>query len=125
MKIAVLSIMLAFLAFLPAYAQQVPVENDKSELPKLSRESLSPGLVVELYPNPSSEFLNISMQNVDADEVTLELYNVLGNKIDLDLDVVSSKSYRINVSELNTGYYLLVISDRASRFNKAFKFQKL
>jgi hypothetical protein len=79
---------------------------------------------VELYPNPSVDFLNITLKNSNLKNVEFEMYNVIGNKIDFEVDAVNGVSYKINVKEFNPGYYLLIIKDPMSRYNKAFKFRK-
>ena len=107
-----------------ALAQNTPSDNNKRELPILKKESLQLSTDVELYPNPSVDFLNITLKNSNLKNVEFEMYNVIGNKINFELDAISGVSYKINVKEFNPGYYLLIIKDPISRYNKAFKFRK-
>lgn len=107
-----------------ALAQNSSTENNKSELPILKKESLQLSMDVELYPNPSVDFLNIKLKNSNLKNVEFEMYNVIGNKIDFEIDAINGVSYKINVKEFNPGYYLLIIKDPMSRYNKAFKFRK-
>jgi hypothetical protein len=117
---------LLFLLFISqlALAQNSSIDNNKSELPILKKESLQLSMDVELYPNPSVDFLNITLKNSNLKNVEFEMYNVIGNKIDFEVDAVNGVSYKINVKEFNPGYYLLIIKDPMSRYNKAFKFRK-
>jgi hypothetical protein len=117
---------LLFLLFISqfALAQNSTIDNNKSELPIIKKESLQLSMDVELYPNPSVDFLNITLKNANLKNVEFEMYNVIGNKIDFEYDAVNGVSYKINVKEFNPGYYLLIIKDPMSRFNKAFKFRK-
>jgi hypothetical protein len=108
-----------------SFCQVSSVDDNKSELPKIKKESLQMETDVELYPNPAAEFLNITLKNSQLKNVQIEMYNVIGNKIEFELDAVNSVNYKINVKELNSGYYLLIIKDQMSRYNKAFKFRKL
>jgi len=107
-----------------SHGQDISIDDNKSELPKLKTESLQIVTEVELYPNPAIEFLTITLKNSQLKDVQFEMYNIIGNKLNLELDVLSSDSYKINVKELHSGYYLLIIKDPISRYNKAFKFRK-
>lgn len=107
-----------------SYSQQIPTDDDKSELPKLKKESLKIETDVELYPNPAIEFLNVTLKNSQLKDVQFEMYNIIGNKLDLEIDLVRSGNYKINVKEFHSGYYLLIIKDPVTRYNKAFKFRK-
>jgi len=113
------------LVFIPAIAQDGAVIDDKSELTKLKTESLQVEIDVELYPNPTDEFLNVTLNNTDLENVEIEMYNIIGNKLTFELDRTRLNSFKINVKELHAGYYLVLVKDPVQRFNKAFKFRKL
>lgn len=118
-------LLLFFISILQiSFAQDVQIDNDKSELPKIKKESLQLVLEVELYPNPALEYLNVTLKNSNLKNVKFEMYNVIGNKLDCDIEAVNGNSYKIDVEEFNSGYYLLIIKDPISRYNKAFKFRK-
>lgn len=106
------------------FGQNIQNNDNKSELPKLNKESLQVEADVELFPNPATDFLNISLGNSRLKNVQFEMYNIIGNKLDFELDAVSSNSYKVNVKDLHQGYYLLIVKDPISRYNKAFKFRK-
>ncbi len=119
-----LTILLTLLFFTQfSFGQERSIQNDKRDLPKLNTESLQIETDVELYPNPTKDYLNITLKNSSLKDVKFELYNIIGNKMDIDLDVVNSDSYKINVKEFHSGFYLLIITDPITRFNKAFKFR--
>ncbi len=107
-----------------SYGQQNSIEDNKSELLNLKKESLQIGTIVELYPNPSIDFLNIVLENSKLKDVKFEMFNIIGNKISFSMDMKGTNKYKINVKEFNSGYYILVISDPATHFNKAYKFRK-
>ncbi|MCK5102246.1 MAG: T9SS type A sorting domain-containing protein [Cyclobacteriaceae bacterium] len=107
-----------------SYGQDNSIDGNKSELPKLKKESLQIETDVELYPNPAIDYLNIKLKNSQLKDVQFEIYNIIGNKLKFELDVVNSDTYKINVKEFHSGYYLLIIKDPISRYNKAFKFRK-
>jgi len=106
------------------FGQNIQNNENKSELPKLNKESLQVEADVELFPNPATDFLNVSLGNSRFKDVQFEMYNIIGNKLDFELDAVGSNSYKVNVKDLHQGYYLLIIKDPISRYNKAFKFRK-
>ena len=118
------TILLLIFLIQPSPGQDIPLDGSKSELPKLKKESLQIETEVELYPNPANDFLTITLVNSQLKDVKFEIYNIIGNKLKLELDVINSDSYKINVKEYHSGYYLLIIKDPISRYNKAFKFRK-
>jgi hypothetical protein len=122
-----LFILLLTFVFINQSIGQVPSsrEDNKSELPKISKESLQVITDVELYPNPANEYLNIKLKNSNLKNVQFEIYNVIGNKLEIEFDAVNSENYKISVKDFSSGYYLLIVKDPISRYNKAFKFRKL
>lgn len=116
-------IIILFLISSGLFAQDSKI-NNKSELPQIKKESLQISLDVELYPNPADEFLNVRLKNSNLKAVKIEMFNVIGNKMDVEIDQINANDYKVNVKEFNPGYYLLIIKDPMSRFNKAFKFRK-
>ncbi len=98
--------------------------DDKSELPKMKTESLQLSAEIDLYPNPATDYINVSIKDSRLKNVSFEMYNIIGNKLDVDLAQISSNNYKINIEKFNSGYYLLIVKDPVSRFNKAFKFRK-
>lgn len=106
------------------FAQDITIDGSKSELPKLNKESLQVETDIELYPNPAVEFLTINLKNSKLEDVQFEVYNIIGNKLSFEMDAINSNSYKINVKEFNPGYYLLIVKDPVTRYNKAFKFRK-
>jgi hypothetical protein len=95
-----------------------------AEMPEFSSETLKLDEGIELYPNPTSDFLNVTVKKQDLEKVEFEMYNIIGNSLNIEIEEVSSHSYKINVKDFNPGYYLLVVKDPFSRFNQVVKFQK-
>lgn len=113
-----------FITIQLSHGQDISIDDSKSELPKLKTESLQIETEIELYPNPAIDFLTITLKNSQLKDAQFEMYNIIGNKLKLEIEMVSSDSYKINVKEFHSGYYLLIIKDPISRYNKAFKFRK-
>ena len=63
------------------FGQNIQNNENKSELPKLNKESLQVEADVELFPNPATDFLNISIGNSRLKDVQFETYNIIGNKL--------------------------------------------
>lgn len=124
MKFYLINLLILTFAYQFSFGQNIPDNDNKSELPKMKTESLNIETDVDLYPNPAIEYLNITLKNSQLKKVQIEVYNVIGNKLDFEMDMVSSNSYKLNVKNFHSGYYLLIIKDPVSRFNKAYKFRK-
>ena len=82
-------------------------------------EQLSSETSAAVYPNPCSEYINISNKNEGLLEV--RLYNLSG--VLLFNENVSSNSNSIDVSKLSKGTYLLKI--RSQTNSNAYKIQKI
>ncbi len=124
MKFYLATILSFLLATQICFSQNVTIDENKSEFPKLKTESLQQITDVELYPNPTMDFLNITLKNSQLEKVQFEMYNIIGNRLEFDLDEINASKYKINVKNLHSGYYLLIVRDPVSRYNKAFKFHK-
>jgi hypothetical protein len=105
-------------------AQNSPLaqEQKSAELPDF-KNNLKPSKI-NLYPNPANDFVTITITDKDLKSVDFEMYNIIGNKMKLELEPVSKNQYKLNVKEYNSGYYLLVVKDPQTRYSEAFKFQK-
>ncbi|NJN24700.1 MAG: T9SS type A sorting domain-containing protein [Cyclobacteriaceae bacterium] len=106
------------------FAQGLPVEGNKSELPNLKKESLQISTDVELYPNPAVDHLIVHLKNSHLKHVEVEMYNIIGNKLKFEWDEINPNKFKISVKDLHSGYYLIIIKDEVARYNKAFKFRK-
>jgi type IX secretion system substrate protein len=79
---------------------------------------------VEIYPNPSVDYLNVQIENSDLSKTVLIVHNIIGSKIEITAEKVGADQYRLDVRDLPKGYYLLSIKDATSNFSKTFKFLK-
>ncbi|MFK7954050.1 MAG: T9SS type A sorting domain-containing protein [Ekhidna sp.] len=71
---------------------------------------------LQIYPNPSSENLNISYRHLKSRDVVAELVDLSGNtKWSQDLNSGFNGNLRIDVSAFEHGVYLLRFYDRTSR----------
>ncbi|WP_420316482.1 T9SS type A sorting domain-containing protein [Ekhidna sp.] len=106
-KLIILSLLLTF--SVAALAQ------GESDLPQ--------EIKVSLYPNPAEEFIFIQFDG-ELSNVDFELNSMIGNKLQIKPEEVAQGKYKIQVKDLATGYYFLIVKDEDKRFRKAYKFLK-
>ncbi len=87
--------------------------------------SLEKAVKVQLYPNPTVNYLNINLNTDKLQNVAFELYSLIGSKLTISVEKKADNHYKIPVDRLGAGYYLLIVKDRNQHFKKAYKFQKL
>lgn len=80
--------------------------------------------LVEIYPNPASEFLIVQIKDSDLTEVEFEMHSIIGNTIKIEPEEIAKDTYKISVKNFNTGYYFLIVKDDYTRYKKAIKFLK-
>lgn len=78
---------------------------------------------ISIYPNPAVEYIVVQVEG-DFDKAEFELNSMIGNKLQIKPEEVGVGKYKIQVKDLATGYYFLVVKDEAKRFKKAYKFLK-
>lgn len=68
----------------------------------------------KLYPNPSNTGYTYLKHNPDFDnELTVSVFNMVGQNIEISKDRVSSGELKLNTSSLNSGIYLVKLTYRA------------
>lgn len=78
-------------------------------------------LSVSIYPNPTTDILNIQTQEILPENTTAIVYEITGKRV-LNIPLQNSNLNNINVSNLNSGIYILQID--GSNLNHSFKFIK-
>jgi hypothetical protein len=81
---------------------------------------------VSVYPNPAADdFVYIRLaEPLDAYTVRLHLYNIIGNELPVEAEVVNPREIRIRIKDLSAGYYLLGLREERTRFKGTYKFLK-
>ena len=79
---------------------------------------------IELYPNPTLDFLIVEIKNSEMKNVEFEIRSLLGNEMIVNPEQVGFDRYRFQVKDFNTGYYFIIVKDEETRFKKAFRFLK-
>lgn len=73
---------------------------------------------IKLYPNPTSEFLNIT----DIDFTSIEIFDVSGKKINVNSITQDGQFTQIDVRNLASGYYIVFLTKGSAK--KSLKFIK-
>ncbi|MEQ8905757.1 T9SS type A sorting domain-containing protein [Ekhidna sp.] len=87
------------------------------------RSDISQEAQISIYPNPAVESIIVQIDG-DFNNAEFELNSMIGNKVQIKPEEVGIGKYKINVKDLATGYYFLIIKDEEKRFKKAYKFLK-
>lgn len=80
--------------------------------------------LVQLFPNPATEYLSVKLPTPNAASAKLAMHSVIGNVLNLDREVVDDYEVRIRVKDLPSGYYFLSIKDEESGLRATYKFLK-
>jgi hypothetical protein len=75
---------------------------------------------MQVYPNPASEFVNISFGMEMADDVNVNIYSMSGRLVKTQnlQDIGGKQSVRVDISSLATGEYLLSLSTNEGAVTK-------
>jgi hypothetical protein len=79
---------------------------------------------ISIYPNPAIDFLNVKLAELNARQAKVTLYNILGNEVQAEIEVIDDHEVRVRVKELSSGYYLLAVRDEKTQFRGTYKFLK-
>jgi hypothetical protein len=88
-------------------------------------ELLVEGISVKAYPNPISDFINISIKT-DIDvlkNIGIELYDSQGKV--LFLDKYSSNFIQLDMKNYSSGFYVLIVKGQEGKILQNFKIQKI
>ncbi len=74
----------------------------------LITEDLSEASQMILYPNPADDYLIIS--GVITDLIQLEIIDMIGRRSSVKSETLNSKDYKIDISDLDCGLYLMRVT---------------
>jgi hypothetical protein len=113
----ILMVFLLVLGVSASFAQaqeEITTYSERIETPK----------VIQLFPNPATDFLNVKLGDLNASKVKVTLHNIIGNEMPVESEVVDDAELRIRVKDLASGYYLLSIKEEEANYRGTFKFLK-
>ena len=87
----------------------------KEDLLTLSNTNLT------IYPNPATDFLNISLSNSNFKNSTIIIYNVSG--MEVSKSTMNGSTAQLNIESLSNGVYFVKVSNE-NGFSKTVKFVK-
>ncbi|MCU0419794.1 MAG: T9SS type A sorting domain-containing protein [Cyclobacteriaceae bacterium] len=79
---------------------------------------------IELYPNPTTDFLHVKFDEPQAKRVRVNLHNIIGNALEVEVEIIDDHQLRVKVKDLPTGYYFLALRDADTNNKRSFKFLK-
>ncbi|MCC5930500.1 MAG: T9SS type A sorting domain-containing protein [Cyclobacteriaceae bacterium] len=105
-------------------AQQNPLlDQNPIERPILRDRPVNIKNPVEFYPNPVEQYLTVSIDRDQLKNVEFEVYNIIGNTHQIEVEDLSRSQFKIHLDNFKSGYYLLVVKDKENRVSHAYKFQ--
>lgn len=92
--------------------------------PALQLEKSTYSKSISIYPNPAVEYVEVNLDQLHANTVKLTLYNIIGNPIQAETEVIDDHKIRIRVKDFAVGYYLIALRDDETKFRGTYKFLK-
>jgi len=86
-------------------------------------ENLS-NIRMNLYPNPTSEFLNIELGNNDKD-INLQLFDMNGKLIHRDVITANTNNFVLPMNAVATGKYLVQMQSQDGKLNTTHQVVKV
>jgi len=80
-------------------------------------------LSINLFPNPTSRYLHLKVNNADEEHLFVEVVNTLGQVIEENNIMLYDQEARLNVASLPSGVYMLVL--RVGNAKMALPFRKV
>jgi len=73
-------------------------------------EQTSENTTFTLYPNPASDIVTLNMDNFTNADMTLNIYNVIGNLVKSEILIQNQR--QINIGDLSNGIYVVEIKSK-------------
>lgn len=90
----------------------------------LSNEDFTLELQTTVYPNPVTDYLNISFKDMVGEAFDISVYDINGKQIFRKEITDSTSNEILNFSGYSSGLYILNIEQRATSKSKSFKIIK-
>lgn len=95
-----------------------------SRLANVSNDGNDEKIKVEVFPNPTSDYLTIDLSNLDLRKPKIEIRSIIGTKMRINLEKNGLKKYKVDVQSFQRGYYLVLVMDDQSKFQQTVRFSK-
>lgn len=113
-----------FTLAISGYMIAQPTEGGEEGSSFAEKELTEVSTKVELYPNPTTEFLYVKLGGKELENVEFEVYSIIGKAMKLEIEQVSQNKFKVPVRTLSQGYYFLIVHDKNVQYRKTYKFQK-
>lgn len=111
---------LAFMFLLAGFSAQAQTRDEFG--PPSSKNAME--RYVTIYPNPAIEFVHVRFKQFPANHVKVELFNIIGNEVQVEKEIIDEHELRVHVKDLAPGYYLIVFKDPQDKFQGTYKILK-
>jgi hypothetical protein len=98
--------------------------NAQNEVVSNLQTKNDPKLKVEIFPNPTADFLTIDLSKFDLKKPKIEIRNIIGSKMVILKEDADEKKIRVDVSAYPKGYYLVLVKDDQTKFQQTVRFSK-
>jgi len=88
------------------------------------RATADPTKSFQVFPNPTTDYIHIRNEQVEMNYLKLTLHNIIGNEMQVEVEVVDEHELKVKVKDLSPGYYLIAVKDDFSKFRGTYKFLK-
>lgn len=93
----------------------IVLDNEAQEEVATIEEVIGEGMTIKAYPNPTTDYINVELNQATITDATYTLYDLSGKRVRV-VNNTTEKKVNMNVSDLNTGqYYLNVTSAEGSQ----------
>jgi len=76
----------------------------------------------DLYPNPASDIVTLNIENLNNADLTLNIYNVIGNLVKSEM--LKQNNKQINIGDLSNGIYMVEIKSKEWSENQKLIIQR-
>lgn len=95
-----------------------------TEYPSYSTNDLKIENRIQIYPNPSVDFVKVSIEESNLVDPQIVVHSIIGNRLNVLTEQIGKDEFSVEVKNLPAGYYLLAVKDEATGFSKTYKFLK-
>jgi Secretion system C-terminal sorting domain len=111
---------LTFLFLVAGFSAQAQTRDEYG--PQSSKNAME--RYVSIYPNPAIEYVHVRFKQFPATHVKVELFNIIGNEVQVERETIDEYEVRLHVKDLSPGYYLIVFKDPQDKFQGTYKILK-
>ncbi|MCO6357845.1 T9SS type A sorting domain-containing protein [Roseivirga pacifica] len=79
---------------------------------------------IEVFPNPTSDLINIDLTDAELSKPKIEIRSIIGTKMNIYLEKNGTDKYKVDVSSFPRGYYLVLVREDRTKFQQTIRFSK-